>query len=352
MSEPTFAPLVLTADPLLSADLVRLAAAAGATTEVVSELDVALRSWALAPLVLLGEDLVDDLAAARPARRADVYVVARTAPPDGLFRTALDCGADAVLTLSESADRIVDLLADSAGGASGSGLLVAVVGGAGGVGATTFAAALAEVCARRDGGALLVDADRLGAGADRVLGIDRVEGARWDALARPVGRLGARALRDALPGRDGLSVLTWPLDRGFALPAAAVRDVLSPALRAFPVVVADLPRHQDHVAAEILARCDRILVVSTLTLTAVSAAARVVPTLPTRVTGLVLRGQETNAVAETGRILSLPVMSVMRDQRRLDESVGLGLGPLRSRRGPLGLAAGRVADELLDGDRR
>ena len=68
----------------------------------------------------------------------------------------------------------------------------------------------------------MVDADPLGPGVDRVLGLDLVDGVRWDALGHTTGRLSARALRDSLPRRDGLAALTW-----YAGAAAAT----SPALR-------------------------------------------------------------------------------------------------------------------------
>ena len=58
--------------------------------------------------------------------------------------------------------------------------------------------------------AVLVDLDPLGPGLDRVLGLERCDGVRWDALLQTTGRLSARSLHDALPRRNGLGVLTWP----------------------------------------------------------------------------------------------------------------------------------------------
>jgi hypothetical protein len=42
--------------------------------------------------------------------------------------------------------------------------------------------------------------------------------------------------------------------------------------------------------------------------------------------------------------VGLPVLAAMADQRGLAESIDLGLGPLRSRRGPLARAASDVLD--------
>lgn len=349
MPGPSAVPLVLTAEPDLRADLARLAAAAGATPEVVGDVSAGMRSWTGASLVFVGGDMAAAVARADPVRRRHVHVVVRGEAPDGLFREALGCGAHAVLTLPRSEAQVVDLLTDAADGKARDGVLVGVVGGAGGVGTTTFAAALALACAER-APALLIDGDVLGAGVDIVLGVDAVTGTRWDGLARPVGRLSATALRDALPGRDQLSVLSWPVDRTFDLPSAAVRDVLAASLRAFPVVVVDLPRHSSPMPDELLERCHSLVLVSTLALPAVSAAARKISNLPARSTGVVLRGRNGRDAAEVARVLGRPVLASMRDQQGLDEAVALGLGPVRSGRGPLARAARRVADVLAGGE--
>ena len=48
------APLLVSADPLLVADVQRLCAAAGVVPEVVHDPALALRSWSAAPVVLVG----------------------------------------------------------------------------------------------------------------------------------------------------------------------------------------------------------------------------------------------------------------------------------------------------------
>jgi hypothetical protein len=64
--------------------------------------------------------------------------------------------------------------------------------------------------------------------------------------------------------------------------------------------------------------------------------------------GVVLRGEAFDA-ADVMRAVGLPVLAQMRDQRGLDEAVDLGLGPLRSARGPLARAAARVLESGRDG---
>jgi secretion/DNA translocation related CpaE-like protein len=346
------APLLVTDDDLLLADLVRLAAAAGVAPEIARTSAAALQAWSSSPLVLVGADRAADLARCRPPRRARVHVVGRGPLPDLLFRDALAVGAESVAGLPASETWLVEALTDVGDGVGASALTVGVVGGAGGVGATVFAAALGQVLAE-SGSTLVVDADVLGAGIDRVLGLEHLDGIRWDALMQASGRLSARSLRDALPRRDGLSVLTWPVDRPLTLQAFAVREALSAGRRGYATVVVDVPRHPDPVVDEVLARCDHVLLVSTLTVPAVTAAARVARRLPSGpATGLVLRGGAAGvAPHEVSRLLHVPVVATMGDQRRLDEAIDLGVGPLRSGRGTLARAARRAATAVLDAGR-
>ena len=56
--------------------------------------------------------------------------------------------------------------------------------------------------------ALLVDVDPWGGGIDLALGGEADAGLRWPDLAVQGGRLDYAALRDALPARDGVTVLS------------------------------------------------------------------------------------------------------------------------------------------------
>jgi pilus assembly protein CpaF len=268
------APLFVTADETLLDELLRLAAAAGSTPEVAHDVPAALRGWLQAPLVLVGADLADAVGRAAPDRRDAVFVVLLGSSPDSVFQTALACGAESVAELPRSAGWLVERLTDVVDTGPARGLTIGVVGGSGGAGATTFACALGQV-AGRTGAAVVVDADPLGPGADRVLGLDLVDGVRWDSLGHATGRLSARALRDSLPRRDGVAALSWyagPQPR--PLQAFAVREVLSASRRGHDLVVVDLPRGPDPLVEEITSRCDQLLVVVRPTVAGVSAAVR------------------------------------------------------------------------------
>ena len=118
-----------------------------------------------------------------------------------------------------------------------------------------------------------------------------------------------------------------------------MREALSAAQRGHDTVVLDLPRLRDAVVDEVVARCDRVLVVVAPTVAGVASAARVWPASRTaRALRLVVRGHGVEP-RDVARVTGVPVVACMADQRGLAESIDLGLGPVRSRRGPLGRAA-------------
>jgi len=346
MTQPTA--LLVSADDLLLDDVLRLAAAAGADLDVAHDIDAAVRAWPTAQVVLVGADLADRLAAQRPPRREGVQVLGHRPTGDGLFRAALHVGAENVAELPASETWLVELLTDAADGGAHPATSIAVVGGSGGCGATTFAAALAATAAK-NASCVLVDADPLGGGIDRVAGMDELDGLRWDSLGQTAGRLSSRSLRDALPRRGGLAVLTWAAGDQRRLEPFAVREVLSAAQRGNDFVVVDLPRYPDAVTAEVLTRCEHTVLVSGLTVPAVASASRVVDRLRDSACHihLVTRGGAAGAVPEdVARLFAVPLAAAMADQRRLAESVDLGLGPVRSPRGPLARAAREVLARL------
>jgi secretion/DNA translocation related CpaE-like protein len=337
--------LLVTADDLLLDDLLRLAAAAGTSLDVASDTTAALRSWSTAGLVLLGADLAGAVAGQRPPRRDQVHVVARGPVQDGLFRSALATGARDVLELPDADGWLVELLTDASDGTPRPARTIGLVAGSGGVGATTFACALALTAAGR-APAALVDLDPLGPGVDRVVGLDTGgNGVRWDALVGSRGRLGSRSLRAALPSRDGLAVLTWAAGTPVALDPGSVREVLSAARRGHDVVVVDLPRAVDDLTAEVVSRCDQVLVVADPTVPGAASAGKVIAALRPLTSGLALlvRVGEPGVPAEdVADVLDLPLVGTVPTQRRLAEQVDLGLGPVATRRSPLARAARAV----------
>ena len=337
--------LLATADDTLLDELVRLCAAAGTTPEIAVDVGAALRGWPSAALVLLGADLASDLGRAAPPRRDGVHLVTWGSPHDDLFRMALAVGAEGVVALPGSAEWLAALLGDVGDVGRARGLTLGLMAGSGGAGATTFACALAQLAARV-GPTAVIDADPLGPGVDRVLGLEQRPGVHWGELARTAGRLSARSLREGLPRYADLGVLTWAAGDPRELEAVTVREVLSAARRGHDTVVVDLPRSGDAVTDELVNRCDQLLLVVAASVTGIASAARSVARFGDRSrVRLVVRGggAEPEAVA---RAVGVPLIAAMGDQRGLAEAIDLGLGPVRSRRGPLGRAASAVLGRM------
>jgi secretion/DNA translocation related CpaE-like protein len=333
-------PLFITRDDDLLDELLRLGAAAGITPVVAHDGLDALTHWATAPLVLVGADVALELADLRPVRRDGVHVVSWNALPSESMAHALVIGAENVASLPQSGEWVIEQLTDLGDERPRRARCVGVTAGSGGAGATTFAAALGQVAAS-DGPAVVLDADPLGPGLDRVLGMEDRPGVRWDELCQTTGRLGAASFRESVPRHDGLGVLTWYAGRRGTLQPFAVREVLSAARRGHETVVIDIPRSRGPLLDEVVARCDLVLVVARPTVLGLAAAARVVVGLPEGRASLVLRGSGLDDV-DVARIVPVPIAARMGDQRGLAESVDLGLGPVRTRRSPLARAARQV----------
>lgn len=347
-------PLVVSRDASLVEDVTRLAAAAGVTPVVQPPGVAALQGWPLAPLVLVGHDAGAELASLAPQRRQDVHLLThgsdhgadRDVGSDTTYRVALALGAERVLALPGDAAWLTERLIDAGDDGLAPGRLVGVLGGSGGAGATTFGCALAQV-ASRSGTALVVDADPWGPGVDRVLGLDATEGVRWSDLESTTGRLGARALREALPSRDGLAALSWPAGRSSPLSVGVMRECLAAARRGHDLVVVDLPRGTDPLVTDVASRCDLVVLVVAPTVCGAASTTSTVSRFEQRGRwGLVVRGRGLDPVG-VARVTGLPLLAEMADQRRVAESVDLGLGPVRSLRGPLARAASRVLAQVV-----
>jgi secretion/DNA translocation related CpaE-like protein len=344
-------PLLVTADPDALDDLLRLAATAGIEVDVAPDLGAARRCWSTAPLVVVGPDLLERAARSGLPRRAKLIALGRDLDDAGIWQQAVEMGAEHVVFLPDAETWLVDALADAVEGGGKDGLLVAVLGGRGGAGATTLAAALAVTAVRRDLRTLLVDGDPHGGGIDLVFGGELTEGLRWPELGATRGRLPAAALAEALPTMADLSVLSWDRGEPAHLPVEAVQAVLSAARRTCDLVVVDLPRSLDEASREVLSAATTTLLVVPAEVRATAAAARIAAGagLLCRDLRLVVRGPAPSGLqaAEMARALGLPLAGDLRAEPGLDLALERGEPPGRRHRSPLVGGCDVLLDDLL-----
>ena len=207
-------PLLVSGEPGLLDEVLRLAAANGVEPDVVGPGAVAdvRRSWGTRPLVLVGDDCASALATLQLPRREGVLLLGAGGDPQ-TWRRAVRAGAEQVLELPADRDLLADLLAACTDGPAGA-PVVCVVGGCGGAGAS--------VLRRRAG--------------DHGVGRRRPEPAgrrrRVGRRARPRG--GRRAGRGAALGRPRGDVGPGECAvaaRPVAVRAAAVGAVVGPGCR-------------------------------------------------------------------------------------------------------------------------
>ena len=349
-SESARHPLLVTADPELLDEVLRIAADVGVLVDVAPD-PAAARAWYRgAPLVLVGIDLAPACARAQLGSRPAVLLVGRheqAGPPD--WTVADDLGAEHLVALPAGEGWLAGRLRKLSDGAP-SGHIVAVIGGRGGAGASVFAAGLAVTAARAGWRTLLVDADPLGGGVDLVLGWESLDGLRWPALSGASGRVSPPSLVDMLPRRGELVVLSW--DRGdvLAVPVEAMGTALDAGRRGRDLVIVDLPRRMDDASLLALSSADRGYLVVPAELRACAAAARVVavalphcPSLSAVVRGPAPGGLRAKDVAEA---LGVPLAGALRPEPRLATGLERGEPPAKEGRGPLAALCQRILDEL------
>jgi secretion/DNA translocation related CpaE-like protein len=347
-------PLLATSDPQLLDEMLRLTAAAGVEPEVAPDLAMARRSWSAASLILLGADLLGERLTGLP-RRDGVVLVALGRDEPALWQRAVEIGAEHVVFVPAGEQWLTGRITEAADGGGEQGAIVCVLGGRGGAGASTLAAALAVTAARRGRRCLLIDGDPLGGGIDLLLGGEQTTGLRWPDLAGARGRVSGTALHQALPHFDGLAVLSWDRGDALAIPVAAMDSVLGAARRGSDLVVVDLPRRVDEAAELALRFCGVGLLVVPAEVRATAAAARiaasaglVVPDLRLVVRGPAPSGLPADAVAGA---LGLPLAGYLRAEPGLAAAQERGEPPTRGGRGPLAQFCDRFLDLVTAGAR-
>lgn len=333
--------LTVLTDPILAESVDRVAAAAG--VPVLRRESAGNRSWSVASAIIVDERCAQRCLREGLPRRDAVFMVGLQEPSATTWDVAVRLGAQQIFTLPAQEPELVQRLSEAAEvriAGPQRGRAIAVIAGRGGAGASVFSAALAR-CA---GEALLIDLDSYAGGIDLLMGAENVPGLRWPDLRLQDGRLAWAAVRQALPGVDGVRMLSG--SRAFhEIEQPALGAVLESGLRGGATVVCDVPRQLTPLSAHALEAADLVVVVTSCDVRGIVATAALAGVLRTvnQNIGLVVRGPAPGGLraAEAAQATGLPLIAAMRPEPGLDQHLEGGGWRLR-RRSPLATAAQTV----------
>ncbi len=337
-------PLVIAADETVLDEILRVAAVAGCELDRAPDLTAASGHWARAPLVVLDEEAVRHPPAL--PRRSGILLVCKGSPGPATWEHAFRSGVERVIALPDEESALAGAFADVVETpAEQPGLVLGVVGGRGGAGASVFAATLALAADSDPGGALLLDCDPLSGGLDVLLGLEKTPGARWPDVHLS-GRVSVSSLAAKLPQRR---------HRGGSLPVLAsgpegdgpevesLSAILSAGRRAGRTVVCDLPRALGGASEEVVLRADLVLLMVPLEIRACLAAKKVLNRLSklTARIGMVTCGHSKDPAVRTAALIGPPLMASMPPERGLWQALERAEFPTKPK-GPLAKTAAEI----------
>jgi secretion/DNA translocation related CpaE-like protein len=341
--------VVVTRDAAVLERVLSVTATLGVQPEVMADPRMLRAAWAEAALVLVGVDTAADVAALVLPPRRGVYLVGLDHALSDVCTWSVPLGA-AVLALPSGADGLAAALAEVGGRRARAGRLLAVIGGAGGVGSSTCAAGLAVVGARLGRRTALVDVDEQGGGLDLLVGAEGDDGWRWPRFAGARGFLGD--LHGQLPHSDGVDVLSMAREAPSGAPVGAeqLKAVLLSVARTHDLVVADLPRSLTPACREALRQADDVLLVVRADLRGIAAARELLQELVPASAAVRLlvrvgrvRGVDPGAVAGA---LGLPRAGTLPFDAGLALAAERGDPPGRSPRSALARSCRQVLESL------
>lgn len=333
--------LAAVADPALLEAVSRLAGMAGF---VVDPLGVERLGVPPCPL-----PVVLDLAAARATPRRPgserLILVSAHEPGSDDWRLAFNVGAQRLIVLPAEQRAFVDWL-QGAVASTGRARRLCVMSGRGGAGGSVLAATLALAAASSGERTLLLDLDPGGGGQELLLGLERVDGCRWNAVFER-SAVDVAAVLAGLPVVAGVSVLTAAARSPVSVQADVARTFVRDGAADHDWVIADVPRRSD-VAAAALSGADLVVVVVAPDVRGVASAAHLLETARSvcrdvrTVVRCPTRGQLR--VSEVTAALGAPVITTWGWDRRLGQLVDAGTLPGRWR----GTSVASVAAKVLD----
>lgn len=318
----------------------------GRSISVVPEPAPALAAWPHAEVLLIGADLAAGLAAAAPRRRPGVYLVGFPDADAATWSVPLGAG---VIPLPQGSMLLTDVLS---GSSEAGARVVAVLGGSGGVGASSVAAGMALAASASGRSCALVEVDELGGGLDLLLGAERTPGWRWSRLAGASGEVGD--VRGLLPAVAGVPFVAMGRgDTAAPLPGDAVVAVLGTLARHHELVVIDAGRAPLPVARHTVQGADEVLLVSGSDARGVAAAAATLTRFEASSVGVVVRAMPGGAAPQAvASALGLRLAGAIPHDRRLPKAAAEGVPPsasgVRWRRAVAGLVSAAVREASDD----
>ncbi|MDK4330842.1 septum formation initiator [Corynebacterium accolens] len=328
--------VVAIGEEALRAEAVHAAAATSHEVITVTDPRDIPRSLPGAYTVLVDALMARVIASAQAAQATPAPVLFLAADPGPIdYEAALACHADHAFIIPAE---IKDLLAaiaqaahppeDHLGSAT-----IAVVGASGGVGTSTFAAALARshCTADEQARALLIDATAHSGGLDLLLGVEALPGARWPELNMGDGSIDAADLYRALPSTaDGIAVLSAArstVKDSFKLDTTLLAAATSAAHAGEGLCVVDC------TAENIPAACTHVVLVVAAEVRSAAAAAQLILRLDEarRDIVVVLRQRQWAALSapEVEDIIHHRVSAQLPTVRGLTRSIEIGGLPAR-----------------------
>ncbi len=338
--------ILWTRDERVGDAVLSTAAALGVGVEAAGSLDDLVRRWGAADLVLVGGDEAAGVAGASPPRRERVFVVGFDAGE--LSSWSVPIGAEVIPLPHGSAWLSAVMSAEPEGHSP----LVAVVGGSGGVGASTLAAGLSYAARRRGLASALVDADPCGGGLDLLVGAERSPGWRWPRLSGARGEVSD--VRQFLPQAEGVTLVSM----GRPDPGGGGADAVGPpSPESLQAVLGSLLRHHDLVVVDAgrapaagvrqQLRVSSTVLVAGADVRAVAAADATRRSLELESPLLAVRAGPVPAPL-VGEALGLAVAGAVPTDRRVARAAEAGAPPGRSARGPWAKAVDRLLATVLE----
>lgn len=247
-------------------DLILSSVAAHALDAVVTaDGETAAGLWSSAQVVVVADEQAERLVAQGLPQRESVFLVG----PDPALLAAWSAPlAATVIALPEGIPWLSSALANHDG--KDRAAVLAVIGGSGGAGASTLAAAISELAARPAAGAALVDLDPTGGGIDLLFGAERTPGWRWPKLLGAEGQVGD--LRPYLPVVDDVSLVSMARGSGSGMTSEPVAAVISALRDWHSLVVIDPGRSTNLASREVIGLCAHRVFLVVATVRGVAAA--------------------------------------------------------------------------------